>query len=71
MISISSINNCPVKTLSFQRVKYSIIKKDRGIANDRIFAFSRAVDLKKAKLCNTTLPNGKIDNSNCKQDKAK
>ena len=28
-------------------------------------------DLKKARLCNTTLPNGKTDNSNCKQDKAK
>tara|TARA_Y100000996_G_scaffold29561_1_gene20984 strand:+ start:315 stop:1082 length:768 start_codon:yes stop_codon:yes gene_type:complete len=62
MISISSIYNCPVKTLSFQSVKYSIIKKDRGIANDRIFAFSRAVDLKKAKLIEENPNERKLNN---------
>ena len=48
--SISSINYCPVKSLSFQSVKSCNIKKDLGILNDRIFAFSRNVDFKKAKL---------------------
>ena len=47
---IFSINYCPVKSLSFQRVDSCEIKKDLGILNDRMFAFSRIVDLEKAKL---------------------
>ena len=46
---ISSINNCPVKSLSFQSINSCDIKKDLGMKNDRIFAFSRGVDLEKAK----------------------
>ena len=46
--SISSINYCPVKSLSFQRINSCEIKKGIGILNDRIFAFSRGVDLEKA-----------------------
>ena len=47
---ISSIHYCPVKSLSFQSVDSCEIKKDLGILNDRIFAFSRFIDVKKAKL---------------------
>ena len=47
---ISSINYCPVKSLSFQSVKSCNIKKGLGILNDRVFAFSRGIDLEKAKL---------------------
>ena len=48
--SITSINFCPVKSLSFQSLKSCNIKKDRGIVNDRVFAFSRGINLEKAKL---------------------
>lgn len=47
---IFSINYCPVKSLSFQRVDSCEIKKDLGILNDRMFAFSRIIDVEKAKL---------------------
>ena len=47
--SITSINFCPVKSLSFQTTKSCNIKQDRGIVNDRIFAFSRGTDIEKAK----------------------
>ena len=47
---ISSINYCPVKSLSFQSIKSCNIKKDLGILNDRVFAFSRGIDIEKAKL---------------------
>jgi hypothetical protein len=47
---ISSIHYCPVKSLSFQSVDSCEIKKDLGILNDRIFAFSRFIDVKKTKL---------------------
>ena len=47
---ISSIHYCPVKSLSFQSIKSCNIKKGLGILNDRIFAFSRNVNFKKAKL---------------------
>tara|TARA_Y100000590_G_scaffold108361_1_gene123198 strand:- start:105 stop:878 length:774 start_codon:yes stop_codon:yes gene_type:complete len=46
--SITSINYCPVKSLSFQSVKSCNVKKDLGMSNDRIFAFSRGVDFEKA-----------------------
>ena len=45
---ISSINYCPVKSLSFQNIKFCNVKKDLGIVNDRIFAFSRGVEFEKA-----------------------
>ena len=47
---ISSIHCCPVKSLSFQTIKSCNIKKDLGMLNDRLFAFSRGIDLEKAKL---------------------
>ena len=47
---IFSINYCPVKSLSFQEIKYCEIKKDLGILNDRSFAYSRIIDFKKDKL---------------------
>lgn len=48
--SISSIHYCPVKSLSFQSIKSCIIKKNLGMLNDRVFAFSRSVDYEKSKL---------------------
>ncbi len=46
---ISSIYYCPVKTLSFQSIKSCDVIKEKGLINDRIFAFSRGVDLEKAR----------------------
>ena len=47
---VSSINYCPVKSLSYQSINSCNIKKGLGMLNDRIFAFSRGVELDKAKL---------------------
>jgi len=47
---ISSIHYCPVKSLSFQSIKSCNIKKNLGMLEDRVFAFSRGVNLEKAKL---------------------
>ena len=49
-ISISSINYCPVKSISFQINKSCEIKKNVGIVGDRIFAFSKGLDFNQAKL---------------------
>ena len=49
-ISISSINYCPVKSISFQTIKSCEIRKDVGVVGDRIFAFSKGLDLNQAKL---------------------
>ena len=49
-ISISSINYCPVKSVSFQSIKSCEIRKNIGIIGDRIFAFSRGLDFKQAQL---------------------
>ena len=49
-ISISSINYCPVKSISFQSIKSCEIKKNIGIVGDRIFAFSKGLDLNQAQL---------------------
>jgi uncharacterized protein YcbX len=48
--TISSINYCPVKSVSFQTIENCKIKKDIGIVNDRIFAFAKDLDLEQAKL---------------------
>ena len=48
--SISSINYCPVKSISFQSINNCEIKKNVGIIGDRIFAFSRGLELNQAKL---------------------
>tara|TARA_B100000787_G_scaffold19607_1_gene13531 strand:- start:231 stop:1007 length:777 start_codon:yes stop_codon:yes gene_type:complete len=46
---ISSIYYSPVKSLSFQSVQSCEIKKNLGILNDRIFAFSKIINIKRAK----------------------
>jgi len=48
--TISSINYCPVKSISFQSVQNCKIKKDIGIIGDRIFAFAKGLDLDEVKL---------------------
>ena len=48
--TISSINYCPVKSVSFQSVDECKIKKNIGITGDRIFAFTKELDLDQAKL---------------------
>ncbi len=42
---VSSIHFSPIKSLSFQSASTAIIKKDIGFEEDRIFAFSRAIDM--------------------------
>ena len=49
-ISISSINYCPVKSVSFQTIKSCEIRKNIGIVGDRIFAFSKGLDFNQAQL---------------------
>jgi hypothetical protein len=40
-IKITSINYCPVKSVSFQSIENCKIKKNTGIIGDRIFAFAK------------------------------
>ncbi|WP_415300500.1 MOSC domain-containing protein [Candidatus Pelagibacter sp. Uisw_134_02] len=47
---ISSINYCPVKSVSFQTIEKCKIKKDVGIIGDRIFAFAKDLEADKALL---------------------
>ena len=61
-ISISSIHYCPVKSLSFQNIGSCEIKKNLGILNDRIFSFSRSVDLEKAILVEKNPNERKLNN---------
>jgi len=49
-ISISSINYCPVKSISFQSTQNCKIKKDIGIMGDRNFAFAKGLNQEEAKL---------------------
>ena len=48
--TISSINYCPVKSVSFQTIENCEIKKNIGIIGDRVFAFAKDLDLEQAKL---------------------
>ena len=48
--TISSINYCPVKSVSFQSIQKCKIKKDIGVIGDRIFAFAKDLDLDQVKL---------------------
>ena len=48
--TISSINYCPVKSVSFQTIEKCKIKKNIGIIGDRVFAFTKNLDLEHAKL---------------------
>jgi uncharacterized protein YcbX len=49
-VTISSINYCPVKSVSFQTLEKCEIKKDIGIIGDRIFAFAKDLDIDNAQL---------------------
>ena len=48
--TISSINYCPVKSVSIQSIDMCEIKKNIGIVGDRIFAFAKDLDADKALL---------------------
>ena len=49
-IKITSINYCPVKSISFQSIENCKIKKNTGIIGDRFFAFAKDLDTRQAKL---------------------
>ena len=59
---IKSINYCPVKSVSFQSIESSNIKKNLGMPNDRIFAFSRGLDNKQSKLIENNPNERKLNN---------
>ena len=59
---IKSINYCPVKSVSFQSIEKSNIKKNLGMTNDRIFAFSRGLDNKQSKLIENNPNERKLNN---------
>ena len=46
---ITSIFNCPVKSISFQNIEKCKINKNIGIEGDRVFAFSQNLDLDQSK----------------------
>ena len=60
--TLTSIHYCPVKSLSFHSIKSCNIKKNLGMPNDRIFAFSRGVDHEKAKLIEKNPNERKLNN---------
>ena len=49
-VEITSINYCPVKSISFQSVQNCKIKKNIGIIGDRIFAFAKGLNQEEVKL---------------------
>ena len=48
--TISSINYCPVKSISFQTDNNCKIRKNIGIVGDRVFAFSKGLESNQAQL---------------------
>ena len=60
--SVKSIYFCPVKSLSFQSLQSCNIKKNLGILNDRVFAFSRGLDLDSAKFIEKNPKERKLNN---------
>ena len=60
--TISSIHYCPVKSVSFQSIEKCDITKNLGMANDRMFAFSRSIDLEKAKIIEKNPNERKLNN---------
>ena len=60
--TIKLINYCPVKSLSFQSINSCQIKKNLGMPNDRIFAFSRGIDPEKAKTIEKNPKERKLNN---------
>ena len=61
-ILISSIHYSPVKSLSFENIESCKVKKNLGILNDRMFAFSRIIDAEKAKLIEKNPNERKLNN---------
>ena len=61
-ILISSIHYSSVKSLSFESIESCKVKKNLGILNDRIFAFSRIIDAEKAKLIEKNPNERKLNN---------
>ena len=59
---IKSIHYFPVKSVSFQNIETSNIKKNLGMENDRIFAFSRGLDSDKSKLLEKDPNQRKLNN---------
>ena len=49
-ISISSINYCTVKSISFKTIKHCEISKNIGVVGGRIFEFSKGSNLNQAEL---------------------
>jgi len=60
--TIKSINYSPVKSLSFESINSCNVKKNFGVLNDRIFAFSRSIDFEKAKLIEKNPNKRKLNN---------
>ena len=60
--TISSIHYCPVKSISFQSIKSCKITKNLGMENDRIFVFSRSINLEKAKVIEKNPNDRKLNN---------
>ncbi len=60
--TIKLINYSPVKSLSFQSINSCQIKKNLGMPNDRIFAFSRGIDYEKAKTIEKNPKERKLNN---------
>ena len=60
--TISSIHYCPVKSISFQDIDLCEITKNLGMANDRMFAFSRSIELEKAKVIEKNPNDRKLNN---------
>ena len=59
---ISSLHISPVKSLSFQSVKSCLIKKNVGIEEDRIYAFSRNLSKNEAYLAEIVPNRRKLNN---------
>ena len=49
-VSISSINYCPVKSISFQNIGDCKIRKNIGIVGDRVIAFSKGLESNQVQL---------------------
>ena len=60
--SILSIHYCPVKSLSFQSINACNIKKNLGMPNDRIFAFSRFINKEKSEFIDKNPNERKLNN---------
>ena len=60
--TISSIHYCPVKSVSFQSIERCDVTKNLGMTDDRMFAFSRSIDLEKAKIIEKNPNERKLNN---------